>query len=218
MTSMYLVESYIVNIKLIEREFPDYIREKISGVCDIITLHLGARYFNTISRNLEVITDINVSEDNSICIVTDISIYGKYNIGNYDVYTLAENILRSKIFKSVSLTESNCKIDVVPSKYICICHDNKEREFIKISDDKFFNDKKILKETKSGDNAKSSYEYIAIITDNSSNCNLNISVDYHKIIKITDRIYRIDTDLYNHINIDYPMIGLDINKIIIDNA
>lgn len=73
-------------------------------------------------------------------------------------------------------------------------------------------------DTKSSADTKSPYEYIARLTDNSINCGMNISVNYHYITKYGDNVYKIDNDPYKHIEIDYLMEGLDIYDIIMKNA
>lgn len=212
--NLYLIHSAKITVKI--NRFPDDIIEKTGGAYDTIILYPGKSYFNRETSKFEVITNINITKQ-SIHITTDSSTDDQYGVEYYDnIYTLVENFLRSKIYQKVSLSEKDCTLTIDPTKYICICEERKSKKFIKASNQKFIEFSFL--DTKSSADTKSPYEYIARLTDNSINCSMNISVNYHYITKYGDNVYKIDNDPYKHIEIDYLMEGLDIYDIIMKNA
>lgn len=213
--SKYLVQSYKIKLEL--RGLPEDIGEDGRVISE---LFLGKKYHSVDQHITSTIVDIDVDENGSVFVSLDMSDDKDYNITYKDIFSLVEDMTSHfQNSREIARTfEFNRSYKIIPTQYLVKCNANDEREFVEVSDKKYCNSMKIVKGEKDNEDQSSVYDYIAIIYDVSSTRNFRLFVTYYKYSKYSDRVYRLNKKPYNYFYIDYPMIGLDINKIIAENA
>lgn len=213
--SRYLVQSYKIKLEL--RGLPEDIGEDGRVISE---LFLGKKYHSADRDITSTIVDIDVDENGSVFVSLDMSDDKDYNIDYKDIFSLVEDMTSHfQNSREIARTfEFNRSYKTIPTQYLVQCNISDEREFIEVSDKVYYNSMKIKKGIKNNEDQSSSYEYVAIIYDVSSTRNFRLFVAYYKYHKYSDRVYRLDDKAYNYFYIDYPMIGLEIDRIITENA